>query len=295
MPGLVVLVLLGAASVANRPALAGSAEASEGAMLAALAQGNLPAARAVLEQRVARGPQSPRHHWLLGRVLFLHQDYSAAAERFSRAAGACPQASAIHYWRGRALGEQARRAPLLQRPGLARRTLAAFRRAVALDGGNVPARLALLHYHLRAPAVLGGSRREAREQVEAIQRLEPLSAYRARALVRIADGEYDRARTLYRDARRAFPASPLPLFWLAELQRSRQAPAAALALYRELALWSPPQPRAWYEFAVTAEALGQHRAEAVEWLQRYLDEPLGLDAVAPTRVRQLLGRLQAEL
>ena len=295
MPWLVALVLLCSAWGVERSAAAAGAGAQLEAALAVLREGDLPAARAVVQRLVRERPRQPRYRWLLGRVLWLDQAYPAAAGQLEQAAELCPQAADIHYWLGRARGEQARQAPLLQRPVLARRTLAAFRRAVNADSDHVQARLALLQYYLRAPALLGGGRDEAQAQVEAIAGLDPLWTYRARGLMQAAAGDFEQAREGYQQARREYPDSPLPLFWLAESHRSRQAYAAALEIYRELAWWSPPQPRAWYEFAVTAEAMGRYRAEALGWLQHYVDEPLALDAVAPARVRQLYRQLQAGL
>jgi len=82
------------------------------------------------------------------------------------------QNSDYHLWLGRAYGEKARRASVLQQPVLAIKVKEYFEKAVALNPDNLAARSDLREYYLEAPIILGGSQEKAREQAEEIRKRE---------------------------------------------------------------------------------------------------------------------------
>jgi len=61
---------------------------------------------------------------------------------------------------------------LISRAGLAKRSLAAYERAAALDPRSVDARLALVQFHRQAPFFAGGSREKAYAQAKELVALD---------------------------------------------------------------------------------------------------------------------------
>jgi DNA-binding SARP family transcriptional activator len=77
-------------------------------------------------------------------------------------------------WRalGEAYGEKARAASVLTRLRYAKKCRAAFERSVELVPDDIDSRTALFTYDMEAPAIAGGSAVRAREEDEAIAKLD---------------------------------------------------------------------------------------------------------------------------
>lgn len=88
-------------------------------------------------------------------------DYSAAAESFERASAANPGNDEYTHWLGKAYGHQAERANWVKAVKLAKRTRAAFERAVALNPENWEAVRDLAQFYADAPGFLGGDAAKA--------------------------------------------------------------------------------------------------------------------------------------
>ena len=87
-----------------------------------------------------------------------------------------PRNSLYHQWLGRAAGRKAEVANPFTAFNLARKVHAEFERAVAFDGNNISARADLAEYYLEAPGFLGGDKRKARLQAEAVAPRDPALA-----------------------------------------------------------------------------------------------------------------------
>lgn len=89
-------------------------------------------------------------------------DYEAAIEAFEEAVQQDPHSATYHRWLGKAYGRQAQRSNWLKAIDLARKTKAAFERAVELDPNDVAALSDLADYYEIAFNFLGGDREKAR-------------------------------------------------------------------------------------------------------------------------------------
>lgn len=98
-----------------------------------------------------------------GKHLYTAGEYTQAVEAFQRAVDLNPGVSEYYHWLGKAYGRLAERASWLRAVGLARKTRAAFERAVQLDETNVEALSDLEEYYLSAPGFLGGGAEKARQ------------------------------------------------------------------------------------------------------------------------------------
>ena len=137
-----------------------------------LESGQLAEAHQFFASFTAAHPDDPAGMFYLGRVAFSAAQYDEAIKWFAQAVQRAGQNSDYHLWLGRAYGEKARRASVLQQPVLAIKVKAYFEKAVALNPDNLAARSDLREYYLAAPGVLGGSPEKAREQAEEIRKRE---------------------------------------------------------------------------------------------------------------------------
>lgn len=137
-----------------------------------LESGQLAEARQFFTSFAAAHPDDPAGMFYLGRVAFSAAQYDEAIKWFAQAVQRARQNSDYHLWLGRAYGEKARRASVLQQPVLAIKVKEYFEKAVALNPDNLAARSDLREYYLEAPIILGGSQEKAREQAEEIRKRE---------------------------------------------------------------------------------------------------------------------------
>jgi tetratricopeptide (TPR) repeat protein len=180
------------------------------------------------------------------------------------------RSSAYHYYLGRAYGARAQRANVLSRAPLARKTKAAFDRAVQLDPENVDAREGLVRYYSQAPGLLGGSMAKAGEQVVEIRRR---NAYRAGIVAAdLAAGHKDDAamQREYEQLVVQYPDSELPHARLVALHaRGKQWDDAFRAVDRWLAA-RPGSRGAQYAVGRTAAESGLQLDRGEQALRKYL-------------------------
>ncbi|MBI2511707.1 MAG: tetratricopeptide repeat protein [Opitutae bacterium] len=147
-------------------------------------QGRYADASAAFEQIARTEPESAVVLFHLGKLAVHGHDYAAAIERLTRAAALAPNDAAITLWLGNAHAWSASVSEgLTARVSHGRKALALYRRAVALDPENVPARFALMNFYRHVPAMLGGGLDRAYREAGEIARRDATAGAYARALL----------------------------------------------------------------------------------------------------------------
>lgn len=111
-----------------------------------------------------------------GRAAYEREDYEAAARHFEEAVQARPRDSSLHHWLGKSYGRIADDSGWFKAMSYAKKTLAAFRRAVELDSANLAALRDLISYLEQAPGFLGGDKKEAKALKARLAALETAPA-----------------------------------------------------------------------------------------------------------------------
>jgi predicted Zn-dependent protease len=199
--------------------------------------------------------------FLRGCRLLAEQKFGPAGGEFEKAVNADPSQPIYHFWFGRATGEQAQRANPLRQPGLARRTKGEFERAVALDSGYIAPREGLLRYYLAAPGFLGGSTDRAREQAEAIAKLNAYRGAMAHGNVAVAAKDTAALIRVHEGLVASHPDSASSYLVLFNIQLVRKQYATAWAVLDRLGRARPDYP-------VLNYAIGRAAAESGEQLDR---------------------------
>jgi tetratricopeptide (TPR) repeat protein len=177
-----------------------------------VSNGEADAAIRALKSDLATTPSSAEAHNLLCRVHYAEERWDAAVPECERAVDLNGNSSVNQLWLGRAYGEKAEHSSWLSAIGLAKKTHAAFEKAVALDPQNVEARSDLSEYYIEAPGFLGGGTDKAAAQANIVEKLEPATAHWIRARIaehqnRNADAEQEYKKALetgHNSARRWF-------------------------------------------------------------------------------------------
>jgi tetratricopeptide (TPR) repeat protein len=121
-------------------------------------------------------------------------DAAEAVACAARAAALAPGDADCQYVLGIAYGMAARQANVFRRLLFARKSAAAFRRAIALEPGNADFHQSLFEYYEQTPAVIGGGPERAAGEAAAVKRLDPARGALDYARLYAARKEYDLAR-----------------------------------------------------------------------------------------------------
>jgi tetratricopeptide (TPR) repeat protein len=154
--------------------------------------GHYAEARAAFERVVAAEPQNAEALFDLGWTAF-RQNQPAESAKLLEKATALDGTKSLYF---RVLGAcvaMIQRASFFAKAGWARKSLAAYDRAVALDPDDLDARAGRLNYYWHAPGIAGGSMDKARAEAEVIRKRDPVRGAQALADLNVAEKEYAEA------------------------------------------------------------------------------------------------------
>src|SRR5271170_6709982 len=138
--------------------------------------GNYSGAITTLQSAVTQNSSSAEAYYWLGRTYYEIRDYGNAITAGEKSIALDPKNSTYHQWLGAIYGGKADREKSFS---YARKVKKEFELAVRLNPSNVEARRDLEQYDMEAPWVVGGSKDEAREQVTAIEAIDPVEGHLA--------------------------------------------------------------------------------------------------------------------
>lgn len=265
--------------------------------------GDFAAAESIHRARLERaGSDDADAAFALGRALMAQGRWSDAVEVLE---GALPDAESdarYHRLFGEALGRSARDASLLKQLGIAKRGLAHFERAVALDPRDLDARDSLMEYYLQAPRIAGGGEPKAIAQARAVETFDGAAGQRMLGRIHHYERRHDAARQAYEKAL-AIDSGHLDArigqarlgFDLEDWTLAFDALDAVLARDAE-------HVDALYELGRAAAESGRRIDDGIATIERYLARPrpvdlAPVDAITPEtptiEALWLLGRLRA--
>lgn len=140
------------------------------------------------------------------------------------------------------------RVNIFRKLGFARRALADWQRAVQISPDDVFSRYELVSYYAVAPRFAGGDVAKAKEQLEAIESLDPAWGDMAASVLDLAQKNYKSAEDHLKHAAGHLNDSALPYFALANYYLDQKRYAEALTsltnFYRAPKTWLDPEKAA---------------------------------------------------
>jgi tetratricopeptide (TPR) repeat protein len=133
-----------------------------------------------LESAVAKSPDDPSLHFLLGQCFYQLREFPRSAASLERAVQLSPKDSHFHDWLGRSYGRRAEESVFFSAMTWARKTHREFEVAVELDAHNLEAQRDLIRFEMNAPSVAGGGDDKAERHIEALEKVDALEAQLAR-------------------------------------------------------------------------------------------------------------------
>ena len=193
----------------------------------------------------------------VAQALMAKKDYPAAIAALEVIVAASPQDAGAHLALGNALTARIGEVGLLSKGGLAKRSLAAYERAAALDTQNTDARVALVQFYTQAPFFAGGDRKKA---YASARELAALDAWRGN-------------------------------FWLMRMHLEDKEQAEAFKACDALLRAEPESYRALYQLGRTVAVTGQQRERGATALRRALTLTPGADDPKKENAYNRLGQI----
>lgn len=252
--------------------------------------GNYAAAISTLQSAVAQNSSGAEAYYWLGRSYYEVSDYDSAVAQAEKSVSLDPKNSLYHQWLGRAYGGKADRDRSFS---LAKKVKKEFEQAVSLNPSNLEARRDLEEYCLDAPWIVGGSKDEALEQVNAIAATDPVQGHLARALYdREALKKLDDAESEMRQVLAARPMTVEPYFEVADFFQIENKIPDMAATIQAASQASPSDARLAYYRGVVDVLSNADLTSAERDLKSYLaSTPDRSDWPPHAAAREWLGRL----
>ncbi|MGO9642533.1 MAG: tetratricopeptide repeat protein [Candidatus Acidiferrales bacterium] len=258
-------------------------------------RGQYSQAADLLSAAIAKSPDTPEFHYLLGRSYFEMGDYTRSIASLERAVELANANSQYHDWLGKAYGlkaEETQSLMFITALSYARKARHEFEVAVQLDSGNLVAQRDLIQYLTNAPPFAGGGDDKALRQIDALAQVDPMEAQLARAQYWVYKKRFNEADKLYQGVLAAGPKRVGVCLEVAEYYRD-QGDAAKMQAAVEAAIKLDPADRRLSYYRGVADVLGNQRAaEAEQLLRTYLATiPENSEAPSLASAHEWLGRL----
>jgi tetratricopeptide (TPR) repeat protein len=252
--------------------------------------GNYSSAISTLQPAVTQNPNNAEVYFWLCRSYYELRDYDNAIANCEKSVELDPKNSNYHLWLGRGYGGKADREHSFF---LAKKVKKEFDDAVAANPSNIPARRDLEEFNMDAPWIVGGSKDEAKSEVEAIAALDPVEGHLARALyLAQAQKKPEAAEAEYRQALAAKPNRVEPYFEATTFFEKQNKPADMKAAIDAAAAVNPNDPRLAFYRGVYGVLAGTDLSHAEQYLKSYLaSTPERSDWPSHASAREWLGRL----
>jgi tetratricopeptide (TPR) repeat protein len=275
--------------------LRSDAHVADGSALIQTAQhqfnsGNYSSAIATLQSAISQNSSSAEAYYWLGRSYYEIRDYDNATTDAEKSVALDAKNSLYHEWLGRVYGGKADRDRSFF---IAKKVKKEFVEAVQLNPSNVPARRDLEQFCIDAPFIVGGSKDEARAQVEAIAAIDPVEGHLARAVYeQTASKNLAGAESEYKQVLDAKPNRVDPYLEVAGFFQAQSKPSDMEAVIQAAAKVNSKDLRLAFYMGVSRVLSGSDSGNAEMYLKSYLaSTPDRSDWPSHAAAREWLGRL----
>lgn len=267
----------------------GDASATLAAAQRQFNSGNYTNAIGTLQSALAGNSQNAEIQYWLGRSYYELRDYDNAAAAAEKSVALDPKNSLYHQWLGRIYGGKADQEHSFF---TARKVKKEFETAVQLNPSNISARRDLEEYCLEAPMIVGGSKDEAKAQVDAIAALDPIEGHLARGAFYARQKRPELAEKEYREVLNSSPSRLESYLEVADFFEAQNKPADMSTAVEAGAQKTGNDPRLAYYRGASRVLGGTESSQAEAYLKAYLaSTPQRSDWPSHASARELLGQL----
>ena len=226
------------------PLSVGQTDASLRQVFDAFIAGHYEEVEAHLQTLLKTSSDKGEIHFLLGRFAAWDGRTDDAFDHFEKAAEFSPQHADYYWWLAQMYGQKAIKASIFRKPGHARNTKKSLEKAIVLDPDHIDARFRLMGYHLYAPGIFGGKKKEAQNQADQIKMCDPIRGHLAQATIYRRKDELDKAERELRTALEKDPSNDLSVLQLSGYLRRTERLEEAVDLLESYVQQHPFSSRA---------------------------------------------------
>ena len=198
-------------------------------------------AQQAFETIATADPQCAEAEYFLAQLALRRDDDDKARVYADKAVALAPDSADAQHTFGDAYGRATQKASVFSKLGLAKKSLAAYQRAVELAPANVDFHQSLFDYYRNAPGIAGGGSDKALAEAAIIKKLDANRGRLAFAQLYIADNKVDLAFSEYDEVLKTSPDDYSALYQIGRLAAvSGQALDRGLASLRHCLDLTPP-------------------------------------------------------
>jgi len=231
----------------------------------------LPEAQAAFTKIAAAEPTNGEAAFYLGRLALWRGNQEQAVQWLEKATQLVPDKSPYFRELGDAYGLAAQKAGLLSKFGFAKKCLAAYDKAVALDPADLDARASRVEYYRYAPGIVGGGMDKAYAEAAEIRRRDSLRGVMVLSNLYVADKKYAEAFALLDETIAQNPANKTLLYQVGRLaaisgQQLKRGESALKEYFQHTpAPDEPPLYNAHWRLGTLYERKGDKAAARIEY------------------------------
>jgi tetratricopeptide (TPR) repeat protein len=249
-----------------------------------------------LTAAMAKSPDDPALHFLLGQTYFQLREYPRALASFERCVQLLPRNSQYHNWLGKAYGRRAEESIFFNALGLARKTHREFEVAVELDPSNFEAQRDLIRFEMLAPGIVGGGDDKAQKHIDDLEKIDAVQGQLARGEFFSVKKKFSEADAVFAKLLESGSTRIGVYFEVADYYRDRQYEAKMGEAVAAAGRIDPDDRRMKYYRGVHLVMAGKKPDEAETLLKSYLNTvPDNADLPSHASTLEWLGKLRENL
>ncbi|KAB2880524.1 tetratricopeptide repeat protein [bacterium] len=197
-------------------------------------------ARSIFEKILNGSDHQAEAHYYLGSIyLRFDRDADKAIDHLERAIEAENSNAKYHLMLSNALGAKAMQSNMLKQAFLAPKIKKAMEKAVELDPNYPEARMALTQFYVMAPGIMGGSIEKAKEQADALVKLDAYQGFMAYGSIYNHEEDWQSAEVYFKKAIAAQPLKAAPYHQLGYMYLKQKRTKEAVELFKKMVEYDP--------------------------------------------------------
>lgn len=177
----------------------------------------LTEAKAAFEKLAASEPNNAELNYWLGLTAISLNDLDSAVHYLEKATSCDANQARYHHELGDTYGVLAQKASMFSKMGYAKKCIAAYDRAVALEPDYVEYRKSRYEYYRAAPAIVGGGMDKALAELAEIEKRDPVQGAGLRADIKQKEGKTAEAFAILVALHEKFPDNKVLRFQFGRL------------------------------------------------------------------------------
>ncbi|MBL7959927.1 tetratricopeptide repeat protein [bacterium] len=197
-------------------------------------------ARSIFEKISNESDHQAEAYYYLGSIyLRFDRDPDKAVDLLEKAIESENANAKYHLMLSNALGAKAMQSNMLKQAFLAPKIKKEMEKAVELDPNYAEARMALTQFYVMAPGIMGGSIGKAKEQADALVKLDAYQGFMAYASIYNHEEDWQAAEGYFKKAIAAQPLKATPYHQLGYMYLKQKRTKEAVEQFKKMAEYDP--------------------------------------------------------